>query len=257
MIRLTQDQIMELLEADWFSDGPIRLNESLSLNDLSGCLVLKHARCVMEHMAADRGVKLTATGNFNRSFVEQMVQDFRWPGLEPDVVWRHNKVLNEPDYVPLYFLHALIDVAGLGRKYKGTFRLSRLGRSLLPPEAAGELNAVLFDATFNRYNLAYLDHRPVKESFQAQIGLTLFLMSKVAGTPRLPVDLLAITTLPIDPPQSDFPFRPESVYRARILRYLEWFGLLETTRMAANDQAGEQHLYRKTPLFDRFLSFDV
>jgi hypothetical protein len=257
MIRLTQDQIMNLLEADWFSDGPIRLNESLSLSDLSGCLVLKHARCVMEHMAADKGVKLTATGNFNRSFVEQMVQDFRWPGLEPDVVWRHNKVLNEPDYVPLYFLHALIDVAGLGRKYKGTFRLSRLGRSILPPEAAGELNAVLFDATFNRYNLAYLDYMPVTESFQAQIGLTLFLMSKVAGTPRLPEDLLAITTLPIDPPQSDFPFRPESVYRARVLRYLEWFGLLETARMAANDQAGEPHLYRKTPLFDRFLSFDV
>ena len=92
---------------------------------------------------------------------------------------------------------------------------------------------------------------------QAQIGLTLFLMSKLAGTPRSPEDLLAITTLPIDPPQSDFPFRPESVYRARVLRYLEWFGLLETAPMAANDQAGEPHLYRKTPLFDRFLSFDV
>ncbi len=147
--------------------------------------------------------------------------------------------------------------AGLGRKYKGTFRLSRLGRSLLPLEAAGELNAVLFDATFNRYNLAYLDRRPIKESFQPQIGLTLFLMSKVADTPRLPKELLAITTLPIDPPQSDFPFRPETVYRARVLRYLEWFGLLEKVQMAANDQVGEQHLYRKAPLFARFLSFDV
>ena len=82
-------------------------------------------------------------------------------------------------------------------------------------------------------------------------------MSKVAETPRLPEELLAITTLPIDPPQSDFPFRPETVYRARVLRYLEWFGLLEKVRMAANDRVGEQHLYRKTPLFDRFLSFDV
>jgi hypothetical protein len=42
-----------------------------------------------------------------------------------------------------------------------------------------------------------------------------------------------------------------------VLRYLEWFGLLETVQMAANDQEGEQHLYRKTPLFDSFLSFDV
>jgi hypothetical protein len=248
---------MALLDADWLSEGPIRLNESLSLSDLSGCLVLNHARLVMEHMAADKGVKLTTTGNFSRKFVEQMVQDFRWPGFEPEVVWRLNKVLNEADYAPLDFLHALIGLAGLGRKHKGTFRLSRLGRSLLPPEAAGELNAVLFDATCNRYNLAYLDGRPVNESFQPQIGLTLFLMSKVAETPRSPEDLLAITTLPINPPQSDYPFRPEAIFRVRVLIYLEWFGLLEKERVAANDQLIQEHLYRKTPLFDRFLSFDV
>ena len=64
---------MELLDADWLSEGPIRLNQSLSLNDLSGSLVLNHARLVMEHMAANQGVKLTTTGNFNRKFVEQMV----------------------------------------------------------------------------------------------------------------------------------------------------------------------------------------
>jgi hypothetical protein len=248
---------MALLDADWLSEGPIRLNKSLSLNDMSGSLVLNHARLVMGHMAANKGVKLTATGNFNRKFVEQMVREFRWPGFEPEVVWQFNKVLNEPDFVPVNFLHALIDLAGLGRKHKGTFRLSRLGRSLLTPEAAGELNAVLFNAACKRYNLAYLDRRPVKESFQPQIGLTLFLMSKFAETPRSPEELLTITTLPIDPPQSDFPFRPETIFRARVLRYLEWFGLLEKVPMAANDEIWDQHLYRKTPLFDRFLSFDV
>ncbi len=132
-----------------------------------------------------------------------------------------------------------------------------MGRSLLAPEAAGELNAVLFDATCNRYNLAYLDGRSVKDNFQPQIGLTLFLMSKVAKTPRSPEELLAITTLPIDPPQSDYPFRPEAIFRVRVLRYLEWFGLLEKARVAANDQLVQEHLYRKTPLFDRLLSFDV
>ncbi len=155
------------------------------------------------------------------------------------------------------FLHALIDVACLGRKHKGTFRLVRLGRSLLPPVAAGELNAVLFNATFNRYTLAYLDGRPVKVSFQPQIGLTLFLMSKVAQTPRSPKESMAITILPIDPSQSDFPSRPETIFRARVLRYLEWFGLLEAVPMAANDEIWDQHLYRKTPQFDRFLSFDI
>jgi len=45
---------------------------------------------------------------------------------------------------------------------------------------------------------------------------------------------------------------------ARILRPLVWFGLLETRVEATHglDQTA-QHFYRKTPLFDRFLSFDV
>ncbi len=248
---------MRLLDADWLSEGPIKLNESLSLSDLSGCLVLNQARRVRPHIAAGKGAKLTAPGNFNRTSVGQMVRDFRWSGFEPDEFMRYYKVLNESDYVPLSFLHAVIDLAGLGRKHKGTFRLSRLGRALLVPEAAGELNAVLFDATCNRYNLAYLDRRPIEDSFQPQIGLSLFLMSKFAEIPRSPEELLAITTLPVDPPQSDFPIRLDVVFRFRILRYLEWFGLLEAAPIAANDEAGQPHLYRKTPLFDRFLSFDV
>ena len=50
---------------------------------------------------------------------------------------------------------------------------------------------------------------------------------------------------------------PEVIFRVRVLRYLEWFGLLEKARVAANDQLVQKHLYRKTPLFDRFLSSDV
>jgi hypothetical protein len=248
---------MALLQADWRGDGPIRLNESLSLPDLSGCLVLDHARLVMLEMAAGKGVKLTATGNFSRKFVERMVGEFRWPGYEPEEVWWYNKVLNEPDFTPLHFLRALIDVAGLGRKYKGTFRLTRLGRSLLAPESAGELNAVLFDATWHRYNIAYLDGLPATDDFQPQIGLTLFMIGKFAQIPRSEKQLLTASTLPIDRPESEYPSLPEAMFASRVLRYLEWFGLLERMPMAANDEMIQRYLYRKTPLFDRFLSFDV
>jgi hypothetical protein len=45
---------------------------------------------------------------------------------------------------------------------------------------------------------------------------------------------------------------------ARILGPLQWFGLLEHRQ---DDIAGsrfeKRHFYRKTALFDRFLSFDV
>jgi hypothetical protein len=43
---------------------------------------------------------------------------------------------------------------------------------------------------------------------------------------------------------------------ARILRPLTWFGLLEC-RAETGSAPVEGHLYRKTPLFDRFLKFNV
>jgi hypothetical protein len=45
---------------------------------------------------------------------------------------------------------------------------------------------------------------------------------------------------------------------ARILRPLQWFGLLEHREDGTELRRFERrHLYRKTALFDRFLSFDV
>jgi hypothetical protein len=45
---------------------------------------------------------------------------------------------------------------------------------------------------------------------------------------------------------------------ARILRPLQWFGLLEHREDGTESRRSERrHIYRKTTLFDRFLSFDV
>jgi hypothetical protein len=45
---------------------------------------------------------------------------------------------------------------------------------------------------------------------------------------------------------------------ARILRPLVWFGLLEARSEGRSPtELVERRLYRKTPVFDRFLKFDV
>lgn len=45
---------------------------------------------------------------------------------------------------------------------------------------------------------------------------------------------------------------------AQILRPLQWFGLLEHREEKADTgNLARQHFYRKTAMFDRFLSFDV
>lgn len=257
-LRLTNRQTWALLEADWLADdGPVRLSNALALDDLSRSLVLAHARIVMACAEAEDGLKLTAAGNFQRRFVERMVDEFCWPDYESETIWRVNKVINEQDFLPLHFLHALLSVARLGRKTKGVFRLTRLGRSLLPPDDGGALNATLFHATFKRYNLAYLDAMQATDNFHRQIGLTLYLLGQFGERPRPTEELMAACTLPIDPLQTDYPIIPEVVFAARVLRYLEWFGLLKTKSRAANDEVFARPLYCKTPLYDRFLSFDL
>jgi len=256
MIRISQDQIMVLIDADWLKpDGAVRLNGDLSLTDLQGSLILNHARLVLSHMEAEKGVKLTSTGNFNRKFVEWMVQEFDWPGYEPGAVWRLNKILNEPDFLPLHFIRVALDVSGLTRKHKGTLRISRLGRTLLAPDAAGELLVVLFYGVFQRYNLGFLDRRPVRDNFQPQIGLTLFLMSRLADEPCSIEELVNTTISPLE--EDSKPFQPKNVFQWRVLRYLEWFGLMEKSPSAANDEWASSYLYCKSPLYDRFLSFNV
>jgi hypothetical protein len=49
-----------------------------------------------------------------------------------------------------------------------------------------------------------------------------------------------------------------SAMEARILRPFVWFGLLESrTEPGSATEFVERRLYRKAPLFDRFLKFDV
>ncbi|MEO5337224.1 MAG: hypothetical protein H7841_10065 [Magnetospirillum sp. WYHS-4] len=255
MIRLTHEQIMTLVECDWLGAGPIRLNSNLTLAELSDAPVLPNARLLLKCMDEDGGVKLTSTGNFGQKFVARMAEEFTWPGYDREMLWRVNKVLNQADFPPLDFLHAIFDLARLGRKSKGMLVLTKKGRSLLPEEAAGRLFVALFVATFKRYNLAYLDRRVVKDHFQAQIGLTLYLMSKVAEEPRTADELAGVIISPLENGTSSI--RPGAVFQWRVLRYLEWFGLMEKAPSAANDDWASPYLYRKMPLYDRFLLFDL
>ena len=257
VVQLTPEQVYLLLEADWLADGPVRLSTALTLDDLSASPVLRNARLLLEYLEADGGVKLTAAGNFNRRFVARMVEDFHWPGYESEEVWRNNKVLNEADFPPLDFLHAILDLAGLARKYKGTLRPTKKGRSLRRPQAAGELNAVLFETTFQRYNLGYFDYWQYGDEFQWQIAVILYLIRTFPAALRTATEMHKATTLPSEPAANPPLFKPESEFRWRVLRYLEWFGLIERTARAANDEWSDPEFFAKTPLFDRFLSFAI
>lgn len=202
-------------------------------------------------------VKLTDRGNLNRKFVEMLMDRTQWPGNEVADTRLVCKVFNEHDFVPAAYLHALSRLAGLARAANGMLRLTAKGRKLIPEDQAGKLQALLFRVAFTEYNLAYLDRFNLAEMFAPQMTLILYLIGQFATDWSAPGPLMRSVTVPTGPLA-----KPNSVdlpaidFEVHLLRYLWWFGLLEQTTPAANDEWRQPRLYRKTPLYDRMLRFE-
>jgi hypothetical protein len=58
-------------------------------------------------------LKLTATGNLSRAVVEEMFGIIRAPDYGKTELLRFQKVINEPDLLPLHFIRILAQAAKL------------------------------------------------------------------------------------------------------------------------------------------------
>ena len=107
-------------------------------------------------------------------------------------------------------------------------------------------------------NLAFFDGYPIDSWPQGEVGIILWSLSASAHDwlPRETLTrLCACPVVGVLESQWDF---GSSVMEARILRPLVWFGLLESrTRARSATELVDPRLYRKAPLFDRFVKFDV
>ena len=72
--------------------------------------------------SAGLGLKLTTTGNLSRSVVAEMCDLFTWPGFDKAEAFRFHKVINEPDFLPLFLIRHLLE-AGKARAQRRKDRL--------------------------------------------------------------------------------------------------------------------------------------
>ena len=240
------------------SNHAIRLEPNLPEAEMSGSAIVANALILLRRAAETGGLKLTATGNLSRAVVEEMCGIMEWPGYDKDELFGFHKVINEPDFLPLHFIRILTQAAKLFRTYRGKLVATPLGRKILNGEQHGPLQAVLFHVAFWRLNLGYFDRYAVDTWPQNEVGVVLWSLSASAHDwlPRETLTrLCASPVIGVLESQWDF---GSSAMEARILRPLWWFGLLEARshEKSPTEFVGSR-LYRKAPLFDRFLKFDV
>jgi hypothetical protein len=240
------------------SNHAIRLELDLADTEISGSAVTANALILLQRAAETGGLKLTATGNLSRAVVEEMFGIIQAPDYDKTELLRFQKVINEPDLLPLHFIRILMQAARLFRTHRGKLLPTPLGRRMLVAEQHGPLQALLFHVALWHMNLAYFDGYPLDSWPQSEVGIILWSLSASANDwlPRESLTrLCASPVIGVLESQWDF---GSSAMEARILRPLVWFGLLESrTGAKSATEFVNLRLYRKTPLFDRFLKFNV
>jgi hypothetical protein len=251
------DSFNALHEEPSINNNAIRLEPRLTTTEVSASAVAVNTMLLLRRAAGTGGLKLTATGNLSRAVVEEML-GIEWPDYDKAELVRYNKVINEPDFLPLHFLRILAQTAKLLRKYRGTLSPTPLGRRILKAQQYGPLHALLFHVAFWHLNLGYFDAYPLEAWPQSQIGIILWSLSASAHDWLPPETLTRLCTSPvIGVLESRWDFG-SSAMEVRILRPLVWFGLLESrTEGRSPTEVVDRRLYQKASLFDRFVKFNV
>src|SRR5438105_10028207 len=116
------------------SNHAIRLEPDLADAEISGSAVTANALLLLRRAAETGGLKLTPTGNLSRAVVEEMCGIIKAPGYDKTELLRVQKVINEPDVLPLHFTRILTQAAKLVRTHRGKLIPTSLGRRLLAAE---------------------------------------------------------------------------------------------------------------------------
>ena len=258
---LSPEQTYLLLDHGWWgSKAPLQLNSDLTLADLEKVRLLVNARDFLTAIAEMDGAPCTAKGNLNRKFTGEMLNSLNWPDGFVEKVKRFNKVINENDVWPLHLLRIIARQAGLIRKYKKKFVITKSGRSLLSEQKAGELFASLFNTHFRKFNLAYLDRLPEKPMFQAFFPILLYKLSQLSSSTYYEIEKLPSLMIPptlLKEIESERSWcTPDSYLKMRVFRPLEKFGLLEIKlKVEKSFLYPEETHIKKTGLFDKYFRF--
>ena len=237
----------------------LRLASDLADEELGESVFVRNALVVLEHAAAESFVWLTDKGSFGRETVAWMREAMTWPDMEATEQFRERKALREQDVWELHLLHRLVDGAGMVDGRAGMLLSTDLGREMLEPGRRGALQARLFRQAFWRTDLSQFvrggEPRGLPGSWpQGDIGVILWSLSAVADEWQRNDTLTALCT-DLDDTVPTAPWNPAATMFAwRIVRPLWWFGLIERS---PTEHPTEAPRWRKSALFDRFLSFDV
>jgi hypothetical protein len=255
---LTFDSLLALRQEPSAAQTAIRIANDLNADQIAGSAVTRNTFILLRQAIERGGLPLTATGNLSRAVVAEMRKLIEWPGYDQADAFRLHKVINEPDFLPLYIVRSLAQAAKLVRTQRGKLVATPFGKSMLSDPRQGSLPAILLHLALWHMDLGYFGRGLLGSWPQSDAGVVLWSLSVCANDWQTSEKLTRHCTIPEPAMFSGTRDRTPYAKEARNLRPLLWFALIEHRgENIPGNRFGERHFYRKAALFDRMLTFDV
>ena len=239
-------------------NGALSFASDVEDEALAQSVFVRNALVLLEEIDGKERMWISSSSNcLMKKCVTRLRGLISWPGLEGAEHFRKGKTYREQDVGELHLLRLLVERAGLIRSAGIWFELTPLGRALLEPGRRGTLQALLFrhafwDMDLSRFVRVHPRGLPGWWP-QGEIGVILWGLSAVAEDWQNAGALTALCTIPDDELPETRRGAASTMFVWRILWPLRWFGLLEYR----GPEEARDVAWRKSVLFDRFLSFDV
>jgi len=260
-MNLVAEFVRRLVHEDWdSSDALLRLKADLPHRLVGGTRFFSQARLFLAALADQDGLALTASGALNRASVVHLCSVMEWPRETMESLKEiKSKRFNELDVFPLELIRVTCLVAGLARRRGRVLNATKKARSLLAETRSGELYRRLFVTMFSHLNYEYVTEHAAGPLIQESIGYILWqarsILTEWVNVEELPGPLLlrpVANAIRVNPYYDEASW---TIYSG-VIEPLEWFGLVECQPDGKDPDVGIGQ-YRKTPLFDRFIGFDL
>ncbi len=207
--------------------------------------------------------KATAKGNLPREVCRTVTRNVLGDDGYKEAT-KYAGINREEDYFDLHVTRLVAQRAGLIRKHKRCFVLSRECQSLLDSDARGEMYLRLLRAFTQQYNWRYGDGYPPISIIQQSFLYTLYLLSRY-GSQKLPTEFYAeqfIRAFPAvldEVPETTYATAEDTLAHCYALRALErfaaFFGLCTYTRVG--ERTERRYEVEKLPLLDAVIRFHI
>ncbi len=258
---LSPEQMNALLYDPFDSPDYIRFTKSFEKEYSAPILTLFS---LLVEAIGEEGLKSTAKGNLPQRFCRDAALSYWGEELHQEKT-RFAGINKEDDFFELNVTRLVAEMAGLVRKYRGKFILSRECRRILKKQGIMGVYPLLFKTYIEEYNWAYGDRYEDLPLIQQSFAYTLYLLQHFTAQWQHQSILeekyvQAFPMLLSEIPGDEY-FTPEQYLRScythrAINRFAAFLGLIELEKVD-KEQYLSSYRIKKLPLLDALVSFSV